>query len=78
MEKFNAACAHVFEYIEEHIFYTKEEKEELEKRPGTRKIDTNQKPEFIIKPAQEDIKFGLWGNVSGKSVHHKKTDFDFA
>ena len=78
VQKYNEVCAHLFEYIEAHMVYTQEEKEELEKKPGTRKVDTNQKPEFIIKPAERDIKFGLWGNISGKAVHHKKIDFNIA
>ena len=68
-------CAYVFEYIEDYTKFTKEEKEEEEKKKRGGKVDLNQKPEFIRRPGEKNIKFGMWGNVSGKGAHHKKNDF---
>jgi len=46
-KKFDAICAHILEYIENHTRYTAEELEKLaNKGPGGRKSDSNIRPEF--------------------------------
>ena len=42
---------------------------------GSKKIDPNGRADFIINEHRRDIKFGLFGNISGKALHHKKIDF---
>jgi len=32
------------------------------------------KPEFLLKAQSKDIKFGIYGSVSGKNQTHKYTD----
>jgi len=41
--------------------------------PG-RKQDSTMRSEFILKAETRDIKFGVFGSVSGKNQTHKFTD----
>ena len=75
-KKYDYACAKVLEYIEKFIYYTEEEKRNMPATQQQRKDQNSTKQEFYIKEKTPDLKFGIWGNVQGKSFHHKKTDFE--
>ena len=59
--------------IEKYTQYTPEEMEKISKT--NKKMDSNNRLEFYLIEGARDLKFGIWGNVQGKSFHHKKTDF---
>jgi hypothetical protein len=76
LRKYDLISAHTLEYIEKHTIYTPEEMEKLKAQLSShKKIDSNTKNEFHLIEGARDVKFGIWGNVQGKSFHHKKTEF---
>lgn len=75
LKKYDYISAYTLEYIEKHTTYTPEEMEELKAKASHKKIDSNVKLEFYLTEGAKDVKFGIWGNVQGKSFHHKKTEF---
>lgn len=76
LRKYDLISAYTLEYIEKHTIYTPEEMEKLKAQLSShKKIDSNTKNEFHLIEGAKDVKFGIWGNVQGKSFHHKKTEF---
>lgn len=73
-EKYDEVSAFILEYIEDYTKFTKEELIKLQQQPVGRKNDSNQRSEFTLKAQTKDIKFGLFGSVSGKNQTHKYTD----
>eukprot|EP00347_Sterkiella_histriomuscorum_P021634 403333299 len=73
-EKYDDVTAYILEYIEDYTKYTKDELQRQQNMPPSRKTDSNQKSEFILKAHSRDIKFGIFGSVSGKNQTHKFTD----
>ncbi len=46
---------------------------------SNKKSDSNIREKFVLyepKKDTRDVKFGIYGNVSGKSMPHLKIDFD--
>lgn len=78
LEKYDKVSAYILEYIENHTKITQEELDKQNKQSmGNRKIQVGDlRSEFYIKEASKDIKFGIYGNVQGKSQLHKPVDFD--
>ena len=73
-EKYDEVTAYILEYIEDYTKYTKEELARLANNLQNRKNDNGLKSEFILKSHTRDIKFGIFGSVSGKNQTHKFTD----
>lgn len=75
--KYDLVCSHILTYIEKQKRYTQQELEDFAKNAQntSKKIDPNGKQDFIINVHRRDVKFGLFGNISGKALHHKKVDF---
>lgn len=42
--------------------------------PAGRKQESNLRSEFVLKTETRDLKFGVFGSVSGKNQTHKFTD----
>jgi len=66
-EKYDQVTAHILEYVEDYIKYTKEELQKLANMPAARKTESNLRSEFVLKAETRDLKFGVFGSVSGKN-----------
>lgn len=66
-EKYDEVTAYILEYIEDYTKYTKDELARLANNLQNRKNDNGLKSEFILKSHTRDIKFGIFGSVSGKN-----------
>jgi len=77
MRKYDEVSAHILEYIEEHIYFTKEEKERNQKMQhrGNRG-DSDIKPEFFLQQKTKDLKFGIYCNVQGKATIYSAREFE--
>ena len=70
VNKFDKVSANVFSYIDKYIKYTDEELEELKNDPKFRNKKMSnpyEKSEFDLKNNSDDLNFGIWANISGKS-----------
>lgn len=64
--KYDEISQEIFTNIEKYTQYTDEELAEEKKKSHNRKIEGNQKQEFTLKTAEEDVIFGMWANVAAK------------
>ena len=67
LDKYDQISAKILTYIENYTKYTEEDLQKLKKEARSRKVDTTQKAEFTLQESTDDLQFGLWANVSGKS-----------
>lgn len=77
LTKYDDVCAYVFQYIDKFWSYTEDEIKELEKNMNRKKaVDLDRKPDFYLKAHTQDIMYGFWVNVTGRSKQMIFIDFD--
>ena len=77
LKKFDEICAFILEYIDKYTRLTPEEIKKLKESNKSRsKGDISVKEKLDEKFETKDLMFYVWGNVTQKSVMHKKIEFN--